>query len=170
LCHSPLDLEQREGRIQRFGGLSIRAALASKLKQQVLAKPGNGQSPWSVLAEIAEQAYSKDSSGLEPWWVCEDESVDRMVIQMPNSRQEQRYENLRRQRWLYRLALGQPQQQDFIEGVSRYQGREAYALNLSAWKDEMALIRSGKTAGPILDERAVPAAEPTLQQRGVPAA
>jgi len=28
LCSSPLDLEQREGRIQRFGGLSVRRALA----------------------------------------------------------------------------------------------------------------------------------------------
>jgi hypothetical protein len=140
LCHSPLDLEQREGRIQRFGGLSIRLALARKLKEQALTKPANSQSPWHVLAEMAEQAYSMDPSGLKPWWVCDDERVDRLVIQMPNSRQEQRYENLRKQRWLYRLALGQPQQQDFMEGVSRYEGREAYALNLSAWKPKAPAV------------------------------
>src|SRR5687768_18387314 len=32
LCSSPLDLEQREGRIQRFGGYSVRRALANKFK------------------------------------------------------------------------------------------------------------------------------------------
>jgi len=79
LCHSPLDLEQREGRIQRFGGLSIRVALANHLKQQALAKAAGSQSPWCVLAEMAEQGYSKDSSGLKPWWVCEDERLDRLV-------------------------------------------------------------------------------------------
>jgi hypothetical protein len=31
----------------------------------------------------------------------------------------QRYAELQKQRWLYRLALGQPHQQDFIENVSR---------------------------------------------------
>jgi hypothetical protein len=62
----------------------------------------------SAVAAKAEQAYSH-ASGLKPWWVCDDESVDRLVIQLPNSRQEQRYAELKRQRWLYRLALGQPQ-------------------------------------------------------------
>src|SRR5579864_1271800 len=36
LCPSPLDLEQREGRIQRFGGLSVRTALAGQFRDDAL--------------------------------------------------------------------------------------------------------------------------------------
>jgi hypothetical protein len=38
-------------------------------------------------------------------------------------------------RWLYRLALGQPHQQDFIETVSELpdDGRQLFSLSLSAW-------------------------------------
>jgi hypothetical protein len=38
-------------------------------------------------------------------------------------------------RWLYRLALGQPHQQDFIENVSELpnDGRQLFSLSLSAW-------------------------------------
>ena len=38
---------------------------------------------------------------------------------MSAARQIERFQELSRQRWLYRLALGQPHQQDFIESVSR---------------------------------------------------
>src|SRR3954447_24551595 len=56
----------------------------------------------------------------------------------PNSRQTTRFDQLSRQRWLYRLALGQPHQQDFIETVSQLpdDGRQQFALRLSAWKDQ----------------------------------
>src|SRR6185503_10353426 len=45
LCSSPLDLEQREGRIQRFGGLSVRTALAETLRTQTLDTAGATASP-----------------------------------------------------------------------------------------------------------------------------
>jgi hypothetical protein len=133
LCASPLDLEQREGRIQRFGGLSVRSALATRLKSTALANSASGESPWAALAAYAETETSNDTSGLSPWWVCEGEHVDRYFVELPQSRHAQRYAELQKQRWLYRLALGQPHQQDFIENVGRFNdGRVRYALNLSA--------------------------------------
>jgi hypothetical protein len=44
---------------------------------------------------------------------------------------------LSQQRLLYRLALGQPHQQDFMESVSKLpdDGRKQFALCLSAWKN-----------------------------------
>lgn len=137
LCSSPLDLEQREGRIQRFGGYAVRRVLAQDFKNRVQSCDAGGGSPWNVIANLAEQECSTDLSGLSPWWFYPGDQVDRIFIHLPQSRQIERFQELSRQRWLYRLALGQPHQQDFIESVSRLpdDGRHEFALNLSAWKD-----------------------------------
>jgi hypothetical protein len=136
LCSSPVDLEQREGRIQRFGGLSVRAALAERFRQEALMGSKERASPWSVLASQAEQAFAHDASGRSPWWTCPNERIERLCAVLPHSRRKARYEELRRERWLYRLALGQPHPQDFIERVAqRADGREKFALRLSAWKE-----------------------------------
>jgi len=134
LCPSPLDLEQREGRIQRFGGLSVRSALAEKLHQVVLDEAGENTRPWEILAGLAEGQY-RDASGRSPWWSCPDEKIDRLFVVLPQSRQTARFDQLSQMRWLYRLALGQPHQQDFIEALSQLpdDGRQKYALSLSAW-------------------------------------
>ena len=138
LCSSPLDLEQREGRIQRFGGLSVRRALAvsETLITRTLSESGANTSPWEVLAGHAEDESAQDTSGLSPWWTCPGEKIDRLFVVLPQSRQTNRFNELSRQRWLYRLALGQPHQQDFIESVSQLpnDGRQEFALCLSAWK------------------------------------
>jgi hypothetical protein len=148
LCSSPLDLEQREGRIQRFGGLSIRKALASQLKQVVCSTPmpaDKRESPWSILARHAEHTHAHDASGLQPWWVCKDDQVDCHFVELPQSRHEQRITDLREKRYHYRLALGQPQQQDFIEQVGRHgDDRDRFILNLSAWHDPGAHLNQTK--------------------------
>jgi hypothetical protein len=138
LCPSPLDLEQREGRIQRFGGLSVRAALAEKLRNQTLDSAGEKSSPWTVLANHAEHNFKHDASGRSPWWTCPGEKIDRHFVVLPQSRQTNRFNQLSRLRWCYRLALGQPHQQDFIESVSQLpdDGRQQFALCLSAWRDD----------------------------------
>ena len=71
LCPSPLELEQREGRIQRFGGLSVRYRLAQLLRQSTLAEAGEKTSPWTILAGQAENQFGHDdASGRRPWWSC----------------------------------------------------------------------------------------------------
>jgi hypothetical protein len=152
LCPSPLGLEQREGRIQRFGGLSVRSALADALRQEALTEAGEKVSPWIVLADHAESKYGNDASGRSPWWSCPGEKIDRLFVVLPNSRQTSRFDQLSRQRWLYRLALGQPHQQDFIESVSQLpdDGRQQYALRLSAWKVGSNPQRPGQPGIPLL--------------------
>lgn len=138
LCPGPLDLEQREGRIQRFGGLSVRRTLAEALGPRVLGGDGESGSPWTELAAKAEDEFGNDASGLSPWWSCPGERIERLFVVLPQSRQVNRFNQLSRQRWLYRLALGQPHQQDFIETVSQLpdDGRQRFALRLSAWRGE----------------------------------
>lgn len=135
LCPSPLDLEQREGRIQRFGGLSVRTALAAQFGKQILGENGPNPSPWSALADRADREFSHDASGLCPWWFCPGEQIERVFVVLPQSRQTIKFDQLSHLRWLYRLALGQPHQQDFIETVMKLEkdGRQDYALALSAW-------------------------------------
>jgi hypothetical protein len=61
--------------------------------------------------------------------------IDRLFVVLPQSRQTARFDQLSQLRWLYRLALGQPHQQAFIEAMTQLpdDGRQEYALSLSAW-------------------------------------
>jgi hypothetical protein len=142
LCRNPVDLEQREGRIQRFGGLSIRRAIAKQIANLAMSERRQGESPWAMIASIANDKMS-DPSGLAPWWVCKDGNVTRYVFDVPTSEQKHWLQWMKEQRLLYRLALGQPNQEDLIEILSSKVGmnpesvRQA-VVNLSPW------FRNGK--------------------------
>jgi hypothetical protein len=126
LPSNPLDLEQREGRIQRYAGLAVRRQLSASLRHQLLTDPGVAHgSPWQCMQRHAE--HSVDASGLRPWWVLDGVEIRRHVFQRPFGRDVARFAQLREQRLIYRLALGQPNQEDFIDVLSR--GGEA-ALRL----------------------------------------
>ena len=92
-------------------------------------------SPWLVLAEHADQTFGADASGRSPWWSCPGEKIETFFVELPQSRQMSKFKELSRLRWIYRLALGQPHQQDFIETVMQMpdDGRQEYMLSLSAW-------------------------------------
>lgn len=117
LSSNPLDLEQREGRIQRYAGLSVRRKLAEELRDEVLGDAAVGQgSPWRCVERHAERFV--DKSGLRPWWVLEGAEIRRHVFERPFGRDMLRFAQLREQRMIYRLALGQPNQEDFIDVLS----------------------------------------------------
>lgn len=118
LSSNPLDLEQREGRIQRYAGLSVRRRLSALLRAEVLNDPAVAQgSPWQCVERHAERFA--DASGLRPWWVLDGAEIRRHVFERPFGRDIVRFALLREQRMIYRLALGQPNQEDFIDVLSR---------------------------------------------------
>jgi len=118
LSSNPLDLEQREGRIQRYAGLAVRRRLAATLRDEVLRDSALADgSPWLCLQGHAES--SVDASGLRPWWVLDGAEISRHVFERPFGRDVVRFAQLREQRMIYRLALGQPNQEDFIDVLSR---------------------------------------------------
>ena len=137
LCRNPADLEQREGRIQRFGGSAIRRAIVTKLPKPTLATLEANESPWSRIASLAEEKL-RDKSGLEPWWVCSGGNIERFVFEVPTSEQNHWLHWMKEQRMLYRLALGQPNQEDLLEvlaskGTTAADNVRDAVINLSPW-------------------------------------
>lgn len=136
LCRNPVDLEQREGRIQRFGGLSIRRAIVRELAENIQSERRTGESPWVTIQRLAEERLA-DKSGLAPWWVYPGGGIRRYAFDVPASEQRHWLREVRAQRLLYRLALGQPNQEDLIELLTRLdvdvETARAAAVNLSPW-------------------------------------
>jgi len=137
LCRNPADLEQREGRIQRFGGSAIRRAVVTSLPMPTLAMLKANESPWSHIAWLADQ-HLCDKSGLAPWWVCKGGNIERLVFEVPTSEQNHWLHWMKEQRMLYRLALGQPNQEDLLEvlasqGTTNADELRRAVVNLSPW-------------------------------------
>ena len=136
LCSGPVALEQREGRISRFAGLSVRRAIVGQLAGTTMENFGN-ESPWKRLAEEAENELA-DRTGLSPWWVAPGATTISLVLSVPGSEQPARLAMLNKERALYRLVLGMPDQADLLELIA---AREAWdsemirraCLDLSAW-------------------------------------
>ncbi len=124
LATSPVALEQREGRITRFGSLSVRRAIAKLLKVQLAQC--DGRSPWIQLAALADDQL-RDESGLSPWWVVEGGDCKKYFLTVPGGEQQERYETLTRERALYRLVLGMPDQADLMKHLDA-QGKDVETL------------------------------------------
>ena len=127
LCRNPVDLEQREGRIQRFAGLATRRQIAEKLADRVIGQNNSSQSPWEAIGEIADTEMT-DESGLAPWWVIKDGAVKRYVLEVPSSEQKHWLVWMKKQRLLYRLALGQPNQEDLVEVLAEKLTGDSHSL------------------------------------------
>lgn len=124
LANSPVTLEQREGRITRFGSLSVRRAIAHKLRTQLDLSAET--SPWHQLAALADSQLS-DESGMSPWWVVEGGDCNRFFLTVPGGEQQEKFEFLSRERALYRLVLGMPDQSDLIRLLDA-QGKDPESL------------------------------------------
>ena len=136
LAGYPVDLEQREGRVDRYAGLAIRRVLASEFAPDRAAVE-SGCSPWEVLADRSERAHRDDPAGLAPWWIVEGARVQRLVFDVPLSEARARFEDLRQQRLLYRLTLGQPDQSDLVRALRDRISPDKVAaatINLSPWR------------------------------------
>ena len=136
LCSGPVALEQREGRISRFAGLSVRRAIAAELESG-RAKGGGRESPWTRLEDRAN-AELADSAGLQPWWVAPGSTTQRIVFSVPGSEKPAHRVRLNRERTVYRLVLGMPDQADLLELIADREAWDAETveracLDLSAW-------------------------------------
>lgn len=120
LPNSPLALEQREGRIDRYLSLGVRTNIA-KLSfppsvRSVAPSPAN---PWELLVQAAKEQTSKHNSILAPLWhFGEGQPIKAIAVNVPFSREETAWERLLEEASWYRLVLGQPDPDALLERLS----------------------------------------------------
>ncbi len=113
---NPIDLEQREGRINRYKGLVIRQFLAEKYRSQLAGPSGD---LWQRLFQLADQQerQARGKCELVPYWHVETDSVkiERVIPLYPYSRDQARLAKILKTLAVYRLAFGQPRQAELVE-------------------------------------------------------
>jgi hypothetical protein len=123
ICHwnlpsNPVDLEQREGRIQRYKGHAIRRNLARAFPLGKLKQSLKHQDPWEVLFRLALAQREKGLTDLVPFWSYDIEDgycIRRCVPTFPLSRDREHLVHLQSTLVAYRMVLGQPRQEDLVD-------------------------------------------------------
>jgi len=115
---NPVDLEQREGRINRFKCLAIRRNVANLFKDDEYHS-------WEELFNKAYKTLKKNHSDIVPYWclpvseLSEDqhnklEFIERIIPLYPLSRDRYKYERLIKVLTLYRMTMDQPRQEELL--------------------------------------------------------
>lgn len=120
LPSNPVDMEQREGRINRYKCLAIRRNIANFFGDKYT---------WEEMFEEADRQWRKESSAdyseMVPYWCLPKEIIrneadkleyiERLVPLYPMSIDEVRYKRLIDVLSLYRLTMGQPRQEELLQ-------------------------------------------------------
>jgi len=121
---NPVDLEQREGRVHRFKGHAVRLNVAHNHGGELMGQGVSPADPWAAMFAAARAATTADTD-LAPYWLCEGPvKVERRVPILPFSRETQRFEWLKRSLTVYRLAFGQPRQDDLLGYLANLLGQD----------------------------------------------
>jgi hypothetical protein len=130
-------MEQREGRVHRYKGHAIRKNVAEHYGLRALAGSSEWSDPWAALFKLAAEAAGPEGLGLIPYWVYEHGSakVERRVPLLPYSREVGKLKRLKTGLALYRLAFGQPRQEDLLailsaEGITDDSGVSEWLVSL----------------------------------------
>lgn len=175
LPSNPVDLEQREGRINRRDCLAVRASIARDwpvTREDVSSRLATPHANvWQIIFELLDQHDDPQryKHGLYPHWIyeCKDPQhtvrIQRHVPFFATSRDAAKYERLKVGLALYRLVFGQVNQEDLLEQLQerldllpslerdRILRRLAgYMLNLSPIGHEQALKHASLEANDLL--------------------
>lgn len=123
---NPIDLEQREGRINRYKSLVVRQRVAQAYGDALTSPaPSQSRDVWTQLFNLA----SKDErrTDLVPYWYVPrgHACLERIVPAAPFSSENDRLDEILRILSLYRLSFGQPRQQELIENLLRRNYKDA---------------------------------------------
>ncbi len=126
LPSNPVDLEQREGRINRFDGLVVRRNIAIDYPlASITSTIASHRNIWGrVFEEILARPTGNQhlKHGLFPHWVFEPVHGDLVRIRrhlaiFEGSRDRAHFERLKKYLSYYRLAFGQARQQDLLDKI-----------------------------------------------------
>ena len=116
LPSNPQNLEQREGRINRYKCLSVRRNIA-KLYRNIFL--------WEEMFHKATDELKGYNSEMVPFWYLplndnrfkdfDPERIERIIPIYPMSEDESRYSRLIKVLSLYRLTMGQPRQEELLQ-------------------------------------------------------
>jgi hypothetical protein len=110
---SPVELEQREGRIIRFFNHAVRKNIA----EHHGAAGWAAADPWTAMVEAARDATG-DVDGFSPEWVLQGpHKIKKVAPVLAYSRDHERFERVRKARVFYRLVLGQPNPEELVEAM-----------------------------------------------------
>jgi hypothetical protein len=116
---NPIDLEQREGRINRFKGLVIRQQVAAKYGALLNDECLKNDDLWNALFRIADEQERKGTGKCEliPFWHVEADlyQIERIIPFYPFSRDRAKLSSLLKTLAVYRLVFGQPRQAELVE-------------------------------------------------------
>jgi len=120
LPSNPVDLEQREGRINRYLCHAIRQNIAVSR----FGKEEFKLDAWNEMFENASLELKGDNSDLVPFWCLPvgfaiPMKIERIVPMYPFSQDKLRYDRLIKVLSLYRLTLGQPRQEDLLLALGK---------------------------------------------------
>jgi hypothetical protein len=113
LPSNPIDLEQREGRINRYKCLAIRQNIAKKYGGIEFS-----EKIWDEMFDAALKKEKGDYPELVPFWCLPgggEVKIERIVPMYPMSKDGIAYERLIKILSLYRLTLGQARQEELLE-------------------------------------------------------
>ena len=119
LPSNAIDIEQREGRVNRYKGLVIRQNLSSITNYDF--NNCEEKQLWSNLYEQLPQR--KELSQLYPYWCLAEKQkikIERIILDYPNSRDKENYDKLMEILYNYRLTLGQPNQEELSMYLNQY--------------------------------------------------
>lgn len=138
LPRSPVELEQREGRVHRYKGHAVRLNVARTVGLSGLASEGQTSTadPWRGLFELAGKL--DEDNELSPCWIFEngpDPTRIRRIIPFLNfSREAEAWPRLRARLATYRLALGLPRADDLLDALEQNGVTEDQA---AAWRIDL---------------------------------
>lgn len=116
LPSNPIDIEQREGRINRYKSLVVRRRVAETLAGVNQTDSPEEADHWGGLFGRVDRLTVDRQSDLVPFWHMPTGSaqIERVVLMMPLSREVGRLNEILKVLSLYRLAFGQPRQEELI--------------------------------------------------------
>jgi hypothetical protein len=137
LPRSPVELEQREGRVHRYKGQAVRLNIAAEigLRGLAAAEQTADEDPWATMFEQAAKLDPENE--LAPSWLFEATAkphrVQRIVPYLEMSREAELWKRLQARLGIYRLVMGLPRQDELmsaLEGRVTPEQAKAWAIDL----------------------------------------